>query len=119
MFYRYQVQEKVKCCGATAYEDYFNRTVNGTEVKESVPKSCCIDQAAGTKCPYADLRGVTNLTSVIYTHGCYDTLLHDMKVNVLTIAAVLGGIVVFQLLGAASAYIVSKKLQPEPLYERV
>lgn len=112
-----QVQSKIKCCGVTTYKDYFNKTTNGTQLKESVPKSCCKDKD-GKHCPYKDMRGLKNVTE-IYTDGCYDVLLHDVTKNLVIIAGVLGGIVVFQLLGAGSAYIVTKKIQPEPLYERV
>lgn len=113
-----QVQSKIKCCGVTTYKDYFNKTTNATSLvkKESVPKSCCKDEK---NCPYKDLHGLTNLTSTIYVEGCYDVLLHDVGKNLIIIAGIVGGIVVFQLLGAGSAFIVMKKIQPEPLYERV
>jgi len=112
-----QVQSNLKCCGLITYKDYFNKTVNATQVKESVPKTCCKDPK-DAYCPYKNMQGVTNLTA-IYTEGCYNVLIHDVEKNLVIIAGILGGIVVFQLLGIASASVVSKKIAPEPLYERV
>lgn len=112
-----QVQQKIKCCGVTTYKDYINSTAAKGNSTESVPKSCCIN-SNGKDCAYLDLRGKSLNATGIYTKGCYDTLLHSAKENILIIVGVAIGIAVFQIFGVLSGFKLTKKFK-ERNYEKM
>lgn len=110
-----QIQSKLGCCGCNSYTDYFNTTWNVNHT-QAVPRSCCI--VDDKTCGYKNLSGKAINETGIYVKGCYVTLRDDVEKNIVIIGGVVLGIIVFQLFGAGSAYMVSKKIQ-EPRYERV
>jgi len=96
------------CCGATSYENWFKHGFNNT-----VPKSCC---KPDVKCLSDDLPDDVT-TAGIYTTGCYDKMLDVAAKNFKIVGGVALGIAVFQLMGIACGYFLTKAFSDNNKYE--
>jgi CD63 antigen len=86
------MQSGMKCCGANHYTDWMNVTIFSGN---SVPDSCCIEQAVG--CGQGVLAN-HNVTGIFDT-GCTDVLLKWGQRNVYILGAIALSVAIIQILG--------------------
>lgn len=85
-----EFQKKFKCCGYTTFGDWKNSTYYNN--KETIPKSCCIDQNDST-CP-------TSRTPAQFNqNGCFDEVVEWFEKHIYTAAACGIAFAMIQILG--------------------
>lgn len=94
-------QKGLHCCGVKGYEDWANST--GWNNKNDVPDSCCKEESE-----LCGSGAITNQAK-INTIGCEDTLVEEVKNNIMYVVWAGMGFGIFQLLLAIVSCVIGKR----------
>ncbi|XP_071947735.1 tetraspanin-33-like isoform X2 [Antedon mediterranea] len=119
-------QRTFECCGAaSSYEDwtknkYFNCTPSNPSLEKcGVPYSCCLNsnteqEIINTQCGYNTQRlSVVEANDKIYTVGCVEALLDEIKTKSYIVGVTVIMVAAFQITGIVLAYVLCREIENE------
>ena len=104
------VQPLFDCCGVDSYADWKEAPV----LNNDVPQSCCIKEGCDTT-GFATKRP-DQVNGTIYTKGCVQDMMDEIKADIAIVGGVGIGIAVVQLVGSVVAFFLGRRMSQENQY---